>query len=49
MLRVLDVGCGGQSQPLNVWEPLAPFAERLGSGTGVEIPHLEPTRPGRRS
>ena len=28
-LRVLDVGCGGLSQPLNVWEPLVPFAERL--------------------
>ncbi len=42
-LRVLDVGCGGLSQPLNVWEPLVPFAERL-DVHGVDIDHLEPTR-----
>ncbi len=42
-LRVLDVGCGGLSQPLNVWAPLVPFADRL-DVVGVDIDHLEPTR-----
>ncbi|MBA3245524.1 MAG: class I SAM-dependent methyltransferase [Actinobacteria bacterium] len=42
-LRVVDVGCGGLSQPLNVWEPLVPFADRL-TVVGVDIDHLEPTR-----
>lgn len=42
-LRVLDVGCGGLSQPLNVWEPLVPFANRL-DVVGVDVDHLEPTR-----
>ena len=42
-LRVLDVGCGGLNQPLNVWEPLVPFAGRL-DVVGVDVDHLEPTR-----
>ncbi|HXH88060.1 MAG TPA: methyltransferase domain-containing protein [Gaiellaceae bacterium] len=42
-LRVLDVGCGGLSQPFNVWEPLVPFADRL-DVVGVDVDHLEPTR-----
>lgn len=42
-LRVLDVGCGGLSQPLNLWEPLVPFAGRLDL-VGVDVDHLEPTR-----
>ena len=42
-LRVLDVGCGGASQPLNVWEPLLPHADRIDL-VGVDIEHLEPTR-----
>ncbi|MGI9111293.1 MAG: class I SAM-dependent methyltransferase [Gaiellaceae bacterium] len=42
-LRVLDVGCGGMSQPLNLWEPLVPFAARLDL-IGVDVDHLEPTR-----
>lgn len=42
-LRVLDVGCGGRNNPLNLWEPLVPFAERL-ELVGVDVDHLEPTR-----
>ena len=42
-LRVLDVGCGGLSQPLNLWEPLVPLAGRL-ELHGVDIDNLEPTR-----
>jgi SAM-dependent methyltransferase len=42
-LRVLDVGCGGVSQPLNLWQPLVPFAGRLDL-VGVDVDHLEPTR-----
>jgi 2-polyprenyl-3-methyl-5-hydroxy-6-metoxy-1,4-benzoquinol methylase len=42
-LHVLDVGCGGFSQPLNLWEPLVPFADRIDL-VGVDVDHLEPTR-----
>lgn len=42
-LRVLDVGSGGLSQPLNLWEPLVPFAARLDL-VGVDVDHLEPAR-----
>lgn len=42
-LRVLDVGCGGLNHPLNLWEPLVPFADRL-ELVGVDVDHLEPTR-----
>ena len=41
-LRVLDVGCGGASQPHDLWKPLVPFAERLDVHR-VRIDDLDPT------
>lgn len=42
-LRVLDVGCGGRNEPLNLWEPLLPLAEQL-DVTGVDVAFLDETR-----
>jgi SAM-dependent methyltransferase len=42
-LRVLDVGCGGRNEPLNVWQPFLPLAGRL-EVTGIDVAFLEETR-----
>ena len=42
-LRVLDIGCGGQHFPLNLWEPLLPVADRL-DVTGIDLAFLDETR-----
>lgn len=38
-MRVLDVGCAGP-QPLNLWEPLLPFSDRL-ELVGVDVAGLD--------
>ncbi|MDX6511161.1 MAG: hypothetical protein QOE36_665 [Gaiellaceae bacterium] len=38
-MRVLDVGCAGP-QPLNLWEPLLPFSDRLDL-VGVDVAGLD--------
>jgi SAM-dependent methyltransferase len=42
-LRVLDAGCGGRNEPLNVWAPLLPFRDRL-DVVGVDVAFLDETR-----